>query len=853
MWFYVDEKLYSVYTRSKEKPICFSLKKRMDNIIQGFTNNLKRVLAQAAQLAALEGKSKIEPAHLFYGLTNQAENFVIHSTANPTTTTKKASKKKVSKAKSSSIDLSPMSRKIILEAAALADHYNHSHIGTEHLFACLLESTNPKIQGIIKSHQLDSKKIRNQLITILKTSSKIADILDTLLPPPHVHTDGMEDDEQPSSPSTKTKKSTALEYFSVHLTDVEHVRKLDPLIGRDAELDRVMRVLSRRTKNNPVLLGAPGVGKTAIVEGLAQRIIAGTVPDTLLGKRIYSLNLTALIAGSAFRGELEMRFKQILDEVKQDPSIILFIDEIHNLVGAGSSNGSLDAGNIVKPGLARGELRCIGATTFQEYKKYIEEDPALERRFQPVVVNQPSLEDAKKILQGLVPVYEQFHAIHITPEAIHAAVHLSDRYIAEKFLPDKAIDVLDEAAAKLRLDRSSPELTRSITEMQDSITLLVTQKEEALYQANDLEKAQGFHRNELKMKSLLRGLEEKRSFLSASNTIITREAIAETVASMTGIPLASLVSDERARLLDLENTLSQDIVGQHEAKRSVARFVRRAKSGLINKGRPMASFAFLGPSGVGKTELARVLAKEIFGPDGLIKLDMSEFSEPFSISRLIGAPSGYIGYKEGGKLTEAVRQHPHSLILLDEIEKAHPRVSQILLQILEDGCLTDAAGKKVDFSNTMIVMTSNVGARAFGNGQAIGFAAGAAEHRASARDGIVKELKEIFNPELINRIDQIILFDPLTHGDIETIVDLKLSQLATRLQEQHAVLTWTPRAKRILTERAYDPTEGARKVRHLIESTIENAIAETLLASANDESLSLVIDIKGNEFICRKK
>ncbi|MBI4239783.1 ATP-dependent Clp protease ATP-binding subunit [Candidatus Uhrbacteria bacterium] len=817
----------------------------MENLIHNSTHNLRRILAQAAQLAAFEGKEKIEPTHLFYSLTNQVEHFLTNLSA-----LKKKSKTLKKQSKKIPPSLSPTSKKIILDAAALADHYNHSHIGTEHLFASLLESKNPHIKKIIKEHRLDSSKIKDQLSAILQTSSKIADLLDTILPHEALPPGEGGPHEEPVQAPTKSKRASALEYFAVHLTDSETAAKCDPLIGREKELERLMRVLARRTKNNPVLLGNPGVGKTAIVEGLAKAIVQGNVPDVLKDKKVYSLNLTALIAGSAFRGELEMRFKQVLDEVKNDNRIILFIDEIHNLVGAGSSNGSLDAGNIVKPALARGEMRCIGATTYQEYKKYIEEDPALERRFQPISVPQPSEEEAVQILTGLAPNYEQYHHVKIQPEAIRAAIDMSQRYIPEKFLPDKAIDLIDEASAKLKIENYRSDLALTIARLRKETADIARHKEHALYEKNDLQTAQGLHYQEVQLKKTLTDLLEQEA---ASVGVITPQRIGEVVSSITGIPVRVLLQNEKERYLKLEDCLSEYIVGQHHAKKTVANFIRRAKSGLLKRGRPIASFAFLGPSGVGKTELARVIAKEMFGTDGLLKLDMSEFSESFNLSRLIGAPSGYIGYREGGKLTEAVRQRPHSLVLFDEIEKAHPRVAQILLQILEDGVLTDAAGKKVDFSNTMIVITSNIGAKKFTQNGSLGFLSDAKESSAKTKEYVMEELKSVLNPELINRLDQIIVFDQLTKEDIAEIVELKLEELRARVAPNNITLSWTPKLKKELIERSYNLLSGARNVRHLIESVIENKIAETLLALESDTPLILSLDYIKNDFVCKVK
>jgi ATP-dependent Clp protease ATP-binding subunit ClpC len=798
----------------------------MEDTAKNFTHNLLRVLAQAAQLATAEGKNKIEPIHLFYGLTDQAEVFLANHSF------KKPPRSRIKPAPNQHVALSVSAKRIILDAADIAHSYNQSYIGTEHLLASLLEHQNHELQRMISKMDINPKEMRQSLATRLKTSAHIVDILESLFPPHEIPADTPLNPQEHGNVKTavRQKKISALEYFGRNLTDQAHAQNIDPVIGRENEMNRLIRILCRRTKNNPVLVGAPGVGKTAIVEGLAKKISAGDVPSVLRGKKIYSLSLTSLTAGSAFRGELEMRFKQILEEVKQDPSVIVFIDEIHNLVGAGASNGSLDAGNILKPALARGELRCIGATTYAEYKKNIEDDPALERRFHMIGVRPSSCEESKAIILGIRPYYETYHRVKITPEAISAAVHLSDRYMTEKCLPDKAIDLIDEAAAKMKVESGYQETVQKERAHAWEQQLAEYAQSRRISSLGNAHSSPLFHSSAYK--------EHKAPYIGT----LTESHIIHIISEITGIPTTRLAQGEQEKLRVLETTLSQKIIGQDHVKKIVANFIRRARSGLTKKGRPLASFAFLGQSGVGKTELAKVLAQEIFGHDGMIKLDMSEFSESFTISRLIGAPSGYIGYKEGGKLTESVRQRPYSLILFDEIEKAHPKILQLLLQILEDGTLTDAAGKKVDFSNTIIILTSNSGSQKILQGSTLGFSE--TEYASSHMQEIVlKELKEFLSPELLNRIDASIVFRPISRADIRSIMELQISELKEKIQEQHIALNITEKAMQYLSVLSEHPTAGARNVRHTLEQYVENILADTILSSEK-KPYTITVDIK---------
>ncbi|MBI4272810.1 ATP-dependent Clp protease ATP-binding subunit [Candidatus Uhrbacteria bacterium] len=821
----------------------------METVVQSFSSNLRRVITQAAELAASESKKTVEPAHLFYGLVNQAE-ISITTLSN----LKRGLKKKMPSNGASSAYpvLSATSKKLLLDAATLAQSYRHTYVGTEHLLISLLECRSQKVQTLLDTLQLDTRQLNDHLRGIMNGSTKLMDVLDSILAGQkgagaHEHADEHDEgcdhhhDLPNTQPSQKERRITALEYFSTLLTAPDVAGKLDPCIGRAQEIDRVTQVIARRTKNNPVLVGPPGVGKTAIVEGLAKRIASGDVPDFLKNKKIYSLDLTMLIAGTTFRGELEIRLRHLIDDVKADANAVLFIDEIHTLVGAGSSHGSLDAANIMKPALARGELRCIGATTFQEYKRFIEDDAALERRFQPIAIQPPSVQEAKKILTGMAPSYETHHGITISSEAIDAAVELSERYITEKFLPDKAIDVLDEASAKLRLAvRAHQE--QKFLRAQDQIQTIAKQEFSGSESAATSMDAQiGLQERETKLQTLLSSLKETFEATQgvATGTLLASH-IAEVVAQTTGIPIVRLLENQKEKLLALEEHLSKRVVGQDHAKQLVSHFIRRARAGLSRVGKPLASFLFLGPSGVGKTELARVLAEEVFGAGGIVKLDMSEFSESFTISRLIGSPAGYIGYKEGGRLTESIRQRPFSLVLFDEIEKAHPRVLQVLLQILDDGCLTDGAGKRVDFSNTIIVMTSNIGAKFFSQKGVIGFEESVKKAGEASKDAVIAELKNFLNPELINRIDQTVLFHMLESAHIGQIVKLHLQNLSQRLMHEGMRLAWSDSVHQFLTDAITKKGTGAREVRHYIESEIENKIAHAVLATSGEKRLRAI-------------
>ena len=658
---------------------------------------------------------------------------------------------------------------------------------------------------------------------------------------------------QGSSKRKPKSKTPTLDSFSRDLTQDAAEGRLDPVIGRNKEIERVVQILSRRTKNNPVLIGDPGVGKTAIVEGLAQRIVENQVPEILGNKRVVALDLSAMVAGTKYRGEFEDRLTKIVAEIKNAGDVVVFIDEMHTIVGAGAAEGAIDAANILKPSLARGEIQCVGATTLDEYRKHIEKDAALERRFQPIMVDEPTLEESIEILKGLRDRYEAHHAVKIGDDAIEAAVQLSFRYISDRYLPDKAIDLIDEASSRVRL--ANYVVPDDIKEGENRLQELIKEKEEAI-NAQEYEKAAQLRDEEQKLKEQIESeRKEWANKRSLEMGTVGEEDIAAIVSSWTGIPVSKLAEEESERLVHLEEILHQRVVGQEEAVKAVARAVRRARAGLKNPQRPIGSFVFLGPTGVGKTELARALAEAMFGSDdAVIRLDMSEYMEKHAVARMIGSPPGYVGYDEGGQLTEKIRRKPYSVILLDEIEKAHPDVFNILLQVLEDGRLTDGQGRTVDFRNAVVIMTSNVGAESVRNAKVVGFTS-AADSEADyekMKERMLEQMKHTFRPEFLNRIDETIVFQSLTEKELTEIVDLLMEELKTRVTENGYSLQVSDSAKELILKKGYDPAFGARPLKRAIQRLVEDTVSEEILKRTVTPGDTIMVDASDDEIVIRK-
>ncbi len=802
-----------------------------------FTERARKVLQLAQEEAQRFNHNYIGTEHLLLGLVREGEGVAAKVLANLGVDLNKVRSAvefiigRGDRTVTGDIGLTPRAKKVIELSVDEARRLNHHYIGTEHLLLGLVREGEGIAAGVLESLGVSLDKVRNQVIYVLNQSAAYS--------------------QQESRHASKTP---VIDQLGMDLTAAARANKLDPVIGREREIERVIQILSRRTKNNPALIGEPGVGKTAIVEGLAQRIAAGDVPETLMGKRLLTLDIGSLVAGTKYRGEFEERLKKIIEEVKNSGNCVLFIDELHTLVGAGAAEGAVDAANILKPSLARGELQTIGATTLDEYRKYIERDAALERRFQPVLVEEPTVEETIEILRGIKERYEAHHRLEISDEALKAAAELAARYVPDRFLPDKAIDLVDEAASRVRMQRAStPPLLKDAMRGLESVQ---SEKESAI-SAQQYELAAELRDREAKLRSRIEKLESGwHSQQGAEKPVVTAEDIAHVVSMWTGIPVMRIAEEESTRLLQMESALRGRVIGQEEAITVISKAVRRARAGLKDPRRPIGSFIFLGPTGVGKTELARALAEFMFGSeDALIRIDMSEFMERHSVARLVGAPPGYVGFDEGGQLTEAVRRKSYSVILLDEIEKAHPDVFNILLQILDDGRLTDAKGRRVDFRNTIVIMTSNVGAELIRRQGTLGFNVGRDEARTAEeqyqkmKEKVLGEMKNLFKPEFLNRIDATVVFRSLNRDDLRQIIDLMLQRVRGELTEQRIKIEVTDAAKDLLMEKGFDPVFGARPMRRAIQNLIEDPMAEALLEGRFKSGDTVLIDRQGDDLV----
>ena len=812
-------------------------------MMQRFTDDAQRVLSFAQEAALELGHDYVGTEHVLIGLTKVKNGVAAKALEELNIVTEdifEAVEEQVGRGnkKATSIYMTPRVKNVLELAVQVANRMNHNYVGTEHILLGLLSDGGGVAVGILRAMNIRTDDIVEAIRHILGSS-----------------TNGNHSGQEGANNNGDLGELTD---FATDLNESAKQGKIDPVIGRDTEIQRVIQILSRRTKNNPVLIGEPGVGKTAIAEGLAQRIVNGNVPEILRNKRIISLSISSMLAGAKYRGEFEERLKKAIDEVQQHKDMIIFIDEIHTLVGAGATEGAMDAANILKPALARGEFQVIGATTLDEYKKHIEKDAALERRFQPVQVGEPNEEDALEILRGLRDRYEAFHKAKITDEALKAAVTLSSRYITNRFLPDKAIDVVDEAASKVRMKVFSA--APDVKALEDRLNTVKKEKEAAVT-SQDFEKAAKLRDEE---QALVKEIDDKKTVAkeeSDQKLIVTEEDIASVVAQWTGIPVTKIAEEESETLLHLEDELHKRVIGQDDAVTAVAKAVRRARAGLKDPKRPIGSFLFLGPTGVGKTELARALASSLFGDESaMIRLDMSEYMEKHTVSRLVGAPPGYVGYEEGGQLTDAVRRKPYSVILLDEVEKAHADFFNILLQVLDDGRLTDSQGRTVDFRNTVIIMTSNLGAKALHkNSTELGFLAPKKAESYSndskridfkeAKKSVLDAVKRHFRPEFLNRIDEMIVFHPLTEEDLTKIVTILMSDVIKRLGERDLHLEITPEAMKLLVKEGSDFTMGARPLKRAIQRLIEDPVSDLILKGEAIAGKTIKANAKDNDIV----
>ena len=831
-----------------------------------FTSHLKNVIKTAENISREFGHQSIGIEHIIFGILSQGGS-IGSSVLGTEKIDLKALRQiidELPKTKAWKPKLSDELKNIFKKSVLIASKYKHTYIGTEHLLYAILDDNDKKIINVFSLIGFKPNELKEQLKGIMEGSSRFFDIVDLFSSFPKVQRVGPINPnkignglnsgiitEMSVGSSPAGAKQSALDYFCVDMIREFKEGNTDPIIGRDEEIKRLVNILNRKTKSNPILIGEPGVGKTAIVQGLAQKIFEGNAPVNLLGKRIYSLDLGLLVAGAVFRGEFEARLKDVISEAQSSPDIILFIDEIHTIIGAGSAggSGSLDAANILKAPLAQGELSCIGATTLDEYRKHFKKDAALERRFQMVVVDEPSAEDTKKILGGLRPLYEKHHNLEISNEAIDSAVDLSVRFINDRFLPDKAFDILDEAASLVRSKHSGKNYFKEIKKLEKRKRVLQTEKEKAVEeerydQALAIKEEEGIIKKSIVKLYEIQDRENKIKI----KTPLSVDDIAEVITQMTGVPVKKLVSGEKKKLKNIEKDLKKQIIGQNEAIEVISKSIRRSRLGIANANRPNGVFMFLGPTGVGKTELTKVLAKIVYEKkDALIKVDMSEFMERHNVSRLVGAPAGYVGYEEGGKLTEQVHLNPYSVILFDEIEKAHPDVFNLLLQIFEDGEITDATGKKVDFKNTIIIMTSNIGTEELTYEAGWGFSENenidenekknrARKKYMETKDNVLKELKDEFSPEFVNRIDKVLVFNPLSLGNIKTIVKNQFGDLQERILESNKIkINADKKALDYISKKSFNPNEGARLVRRNLQEMVEDLISEKIVEGEIEE------------------
>jgi ATP-dependent Clp protease ATP-binding subunit ClpC len=813
-----------------------------------FTPGWKEVMRQSRNEAGRLGHDYIGPEHFLLGIIRKGEGLAVQTLLNMEVDLddlKLEMERMLEVGKGPTVGIFPQNveaKKVIESARQIAKTLKHNWIGTEHLLLALIKEENTLAARVLKSFNVDFNRTKREVLNLIEGSNA-----------------GGPKPSGSSSSSTRSEngeksKTPALDTFGRDLTQLAREGKLDPVIGREDEVERILQVLCRRTKNNPILLGEPGVGKTAIVEGLAQRIVSEDIPEILKDKRLLSLDLAAIVAGTKYRGQFEERLKAIMQEIRRSKDVLIFIDELHTLVGAGAAEGAIDASNMLKPALSRGEIQCIGATTLEEYRKYIEKDGALERRFQSIIINQPNADQAIQILKGLRPRYESHHNVIFSDDAIEQSVQLSDRYVTDRFLPDKAIDVIDEAGSRARLQASVKpqeikDLEKRIADMEEQIRELKIAQEFEQCQAIKEERDKLIEQKD----KLMAEWNERKSNRESMQTI-TADDGAYIISKWTGIPIYRLEEEESKKLIRMEEELGRRVISQREAIESVAKAIRRSRSGLKDPQRPAGCFLFLGPTGVGKTELAKSLAEFLFGDqDALIRIDMSEYMEKYSVSRLMGAPPGYVGYEEGGQLTEKVRQRPYSVVLLDEVEKAHPDVFSLLLQVFDDGRLTDSWGHVVNFRNTVIILTSNVGTKRLKQAKAMGFGAeeSAASDYAAMKDKVMVDVKKVFNPEFLNRLDEIIVFHPLTSDDIHQILDIMLDRVNKRLSEKSIKLILDQEVKEFLGKEGYDPEYGARPLRRTIQRYIEDPLSHSLISGEIPENCDLYATLKEKEVVFR--